>query len=628
MAFIKPQDWTPIGIESVEPAADQAIRAASNTLVVAGPGAGKTELLAQRVCYLLQTGFCPPPCRILAISFKRDAAKNLGDRVAERCDRDLARRFDSLTFDAFAKSVVDRFLLAIPEQWRPSPNYEIGNLPERDVRAFLDELPLPPGGNEAQVRGITERSFIRAVLYGRSLPVDASVAPDMLGWIAHQLWRTYLARRPSYLSFPMIERLAKLVFRSNPSLLRALRATYSHVCLDEFQDTTAAQYDVLRAGFLGSSAVVSAVGDNKQRIMVWAFAMQDAFDRFRIDFSAEVKQLVMNYRSTPELVRVQQYIMKSLDSTSIETQSAVREASGQDGCRVLVFSSDECEAATLSLLVLNLLSKEGLGPRDICILVRNRAEAYAQPLVDQLRASGIKARVEAELQDLLSEPLTALLLSFLRIATVRRAPADWSNALEVLCGPDGEARDTAWREAEASLAKFSQQLHSRLDATGSEDDLAAALQAIVTFVGEDAFKLDHPQYRQGNLYESTIRGCAHNLWKSFSEARNWPGALADFEGVDSIPVMTIHKSKGLEYHTVIFLGLEDGAFWSFRNQPEEETCAFVVAFSRAKHCVVFTFSHNRRSGPARGGPIQSRTGIGALYGILEAAGVPVQEVNV
>ena len=118
MVWVKPDEWTPVDVDSLEPAANIVVRSRTNSIVVAGPGAGKTELLAQRACFLLQTGTCPPPSRILAISFKRDAAKNLEERVRRRCG-DGARRFDSFTLDAFAKSLVDRFRAALPAQWRP-----------------------------------------------------------------------------------------------------------------------------------------------------------------------------------------------------------------------------------------------------------------------------------------------------------------------------------------------------------------------------------------------------------------------------------------------------------------------------------------------------------------------------
>ena len=112
MPFVSPDQWKPVGVDSLKPTAHQMVRSQINTLVVAGPGAGKTELLAQRASYLLKTGICAAPNRILAISFKRDAAKNLNDRVKKRCGGH-ARRFDSFTLDAFAKNLVDRFLPAL-----------------------------------------------------------------------------------------------------------------------------------------------------------------------------------------------------------------------------------------------------------------------------------------------------------------------------------------------------------------------------------------------------------------------------------------------------------------------------------------------------------------------------------
>jgi superfamily I DNA/RNA helicase len=84
MSFITAETWIPVGIDSLEPIANLVVRSERNTLVVAGPGAGKTELLAQRACFLLETGKCAHPRRILTISFKRDAAKNLRTGVEKR----------------------------------------------------------------------------------------------------------------------------------------------------------------------------------------------------------------------------------------------------------------------------------------------------------------------------------------------------------------------------------------------------------------------------------------------------------------------------------------------------------------------------------------------------------------
>jgi ATP-dependent DNA helicase UvrD/PcrA len=116
--IVKPSAWQPAGIESLESPAEQVVRSSINTLIVAGPGAGKTEILAQRVCFLLQTRLCAYPHRILAISFKRDAARNLADRVLLRCGSEVARRFDSFTFDSFAKRLLDHCISGLPSRLR------------------------------------------------------------------------------------------------------------------------------------------------------------------------------------------------------------------------------------------------------------------------------------------------------------------------------------------------------------------------------------------------------------------------------------------------------------------------------------------------------------------------------
>lgn len=88
-------------------------------------------------------------------------------------------------------------------------------------------------------------------------------------------------------------------------------------------------------------------------------------------------------------------------------------------------------------------------------------------------------------------------------------------------------------------------------------------------------------------------------------------ALDNYDGVHAIPLMTIHKSKGLEYHSVIFVGLDDSAWWSFTDDQIEGTAGFFVAFTRAKQRVIFTYCARRGN----------RSKIAPLYVLLARAGV-------
>lgn len=97
MIIIPPEKWVPCDNIILESGAEHAIRSDSHVLVIAGPGAGKTELLAQKAAYLLQTNQCKDPRKILAISFKTDAAQNLKERVEKRCGVEAKHRFVSMT---------------------------------------------------------------------------------------------------------------------------------------------------------------------------------------------------------------------------------------------------------------------------------------------------------------------------------------------------------------------------------------------------------------------------------------------------------------------------------------------------------------------------------------------------
>lgn len=114
-------------VSVLEDNANAAVKAKGNVLVVAGPGAGKTELLAQKASYLFQTNTCRDPQKILAISFKNDAADNLKKRVIKRCGKEVESRFISMTYDAFSKSLVDHFRFALPEDIRPESSYLVND---------------------------------------------------------------------------------------------------------------------------------------------------------------------------------------------------------------------------------------------------------------------------------------------------------------------------------------------------------------------------------------------------------------------------------------------------------------------------------------------------------------------
>lgn len=625
---IRPTEWKPVGVKSLEANALTVVRSQENRSVIAGPGAGKTELLAQRAAYLLQTGTTPAPRRILAISFKRDAASNLAARVRKRCHRDHAGRFDSMTFDAFAKSLVDRFGQSLPERWRPRPDYDITTYYERDYRTFLFEVVgLPPGevGTEADLRAIGPKRFERHYLLGGQLPINGWPNPTVGQWAADRFWQASLhGGARSVLTFPMIGRLAELLLRVNPTARDALRLTYSHLFMDEFQDTTQVQYDLVSTIFRGTDSVLTAVGDNKQQIMRWAMAMDDPFSEFDSDFNAVPTPLYNNYRSSPDLVRIQHVLAQALDATAVAPVSQTAGTISEESCSILDFSSPQAEARYLSSLVASSIATGKLLPRDFVLLVRQKAGEYAEILEPAFAAEGLSLRNEAGLvgtimlQELLTEEVSVLLISLLRLAMTPRAGRYWSECQKAIASLRGVTP-----EDERGHAKLVRELDTYAISLGANSKsppktLVAArsiVDNVLDFIGRERLISQHPSYAQGAWFEKVIDSTATHLLDSSIQFGDWASALDTYEGVNAIPLMTIHKSKGLEYHTVIFVGLDDGAWWSFSNDEIEATAGFFVAFTRAEQRVIFTYCVRR------GG----RTKIATLYHLLRKAGVQITQ---
>lgn len=618
MAKVATSDWCPVGVDSLEPAAEDVVRSVSNTLVVAGPGAGKTELLAQRACFLFETGVCRSPTRILAISFKRDAASNLAERVQARSPQ-YAHRFLSITLDAFAKSLVDRFRMALPPAWRPDADYDV--MTESLRPAEIRDWAAGAGCSRASLASLSNtelRSRFDHVCHGIALPYEVG-CNDKQRRVGLAWWEACLTRQGALsLSFPMLNRLAAYLIRLNPLVCKALRKTYGVVFLDEFQDTTEAQFDLITAAFEGSDATLTAVGDRKQRIMLWAGAMAEVFPVFGSRFAAETTELLRNYRSAPELIEIQNRIAETLEAESPPAKCATEGLEGL--CQLLEFSCPEDEAEHLSTEISELLTEGGFNPRDIVVLVRQKCGEMITHVRDSLRALGIDLRDESELQTLLSEPVCQLILLCLELVVHERAPGAWDDLIEALCRLHGWGDEEDGGQAE-EMAGCVVKLGKTALATGTALD--ALPKMIINAIGERAIANSSAQYAKGEYMAECVQGLEGLLRRSSNDAESDVEAVDIALGKRAVPAMTIHKSKGLEFRLVIFLGLEDSQWWNFKNQPEEEQRGFFVAFSRAIERVVFTYCDVRESQWGR--KKQSRSETNGLFQILKAAGVPTTD---
>ncbi|MGC4795725.1 UvrD-helicase domain-containing protein [Micromonospora saelicesensis] len=619
--LISATEWRPIDIEDLEPAAWSALRDTGNLVVVAGPGAGKTEFLAQRAAYLLQTGICPWPQRILAISFKRDAAANLGRRVGARVPGH-AERFVSMTFDAFTKGLVDRFASALPADWKMTGTYDIYFPTTRAVRDFLGEVaPSAPGALRWQMAGLQPATFMADVIGAWHLPValPASAPVDAGAYAALAWWREhYLRPGTAYLGFVMLNRLAELLVRAVPKLRRSLRLTYPFVFVDEFQDTTAAQFSFLASVF-GKGPAVTAVGDRKQRIMGFAGALPNAPKHFTSTFGATRYALSWNFRSSDPLVQLQHVIASKLDEDSTPAVSKAVVETGNDPAVLWVFPDADREARFIADWIAHDIAHSDRTPANFALVARQKVNQFEAQFQEHLAAHSIALRNddamvgEMRLQDLLKSSITGLLLGLLRLAAQPRGLASvWRQVSATMSNVQGAVGDdAALRQVGDDLTHTIGTLRAWLKDHPVEVTMADdAVGQVIALVNENVLRRYLKSATPSEDLDVVI-GFRTRLTAVIGSCADWQQAFDRFESPDAVVLLTAHRSKGLEYHTVVFLGLDDDQWWAHHQDPESSTATFFVGLSRAAHRLIFTTTPHARSG-----------GIADFFEMLDEAGVP------
>ena len=639
--MIRVADWTPIEVQALEPAALDAVKARGSTLVVAGPGAGKTELLAQRAAFLLQTGKCEFPRRILAISFKRDAATNLRDRVARRCGPVLARQLDSMTFDAFAKQLLDRFWRALPERWALSSSYEVGRAqPPRPgygnfqltVVGALADTAQPAGWAAAQLGGhprpvdIHSTSYNDYMLGAQGLCLEPLRASSPAAFLQLVALRQALMQLPAAPTFAHISLLAAAIVTTNPTIRSALCATYSHIFLDEFQDTTSIQYALVRGVFAGSDCVLTAVGDAKQRIMGWAGAKKDVFAAFEADFlgapgALPRVALTTNYRSNERIVEILNVLKRRLapDEPDFTAARPAPDLPAEQICSVLVADDQQREAEAVAKLVADAIVA-GTKPRAIGLLVRQLANTWEDRLAQAFADRKVGFRNEdrdvggASIQDLMTEPYSRAILDLIEFCCRRYGGSLWAVALGHFAAIDGIEIDDD-ESAERALAARVDDFHQKNPIDPADKavgvDVRTRVAAMETYLGIDRLRNLAPQYAANDFFDRIREATIAFLVECSEATGTWIEAIDRFRGVGQVSLLTITKSKGLEYDLVVLLGLNDDQWWSFQNDTEEGHSVFFVAASRARERLIMT--RCRGDGNRK---------IEEIFGLLSQAGVP------
>lgn len=526
--MISAEQWIPADGLTLEPNAMTAAKEQEKCLALtAGPGAGKTEMLAQRADFLFRTGTCRYPKRILAISFKVDASTNLKERVKRRCGSELASRFDSYTFHAFAKRIIDRFRIVLTGDNALSENYSIG---------------------DRKITG-TQITFNDLVPLAIEILKNSSIARNVI------------------------------------------RQTYSDVFLDEFQDCTDLQYGLIKLAFQGTSARLTAVGDTKQKIMGWAGALEGIFETFAQDFSAEPLNMYRNFRSKPCLLRLQNRIIQNLDPNSVMPEEFLRGDAGE--ILLCEFENDIKEAESIVERISEWISDEKIPLHEIAILVSKQAESYAAVIMKNLEEKNIPYRNEQQLQDISTEPITKLIIDYLLCLYGTREPQSWMRLQEQMLPfvDDEELEFSKQHYLQDFIINQKKIIEKSEKVSGKFTYWRDVIDPFINQLSIETITALSPDYESESRLREIVNSTITKIQELLEKESDLIKVLKSFLDDQAIRIMTIHKSKGLEFHSVIMLAVEKETFWG---EADAERCAFFVGVSRAKQRLLITYSKERQ----------------------------------
>lgn len=519
--MIAAEFWVPSNGLTLEPSALRAAKEQDDCLALtAGPGAGKTEMLAQKADFLLRTNSCPYPKRILAISFKVDASKNLKERIYKRCGQELASRLDSYTFHAFAKRIIDRFRIVLTGNDALDADYNIG---DRRV-------------NRRQV------------------------------------------------TFQELVPLATQILRASAIAKNAVRQTYSDVFLDEFQDCTDQQYELIKIAFQGANVRLTAVGDTKQKIMGWAGALDGIFQTFAEDFNAIPLNMYRNFRSVPRLLRMQNDIVRSLDPDSVMPEEQL--TGDQGDVYSWQFENSQQEAEYLSEVILKWIAEEQVPLSEIAVLVSKQLNLYAKDLMTALEEKGIPYRNEQEMQDISVEPISRLIVDYLSCLYGERDPKAWVRLMTLLIPfAEDEIQSVAIKDFQSF---FKEQKKMTFTAKAFGDPFAGwwdSVRGFLNKVGLEKLVALSPDYESRARLKEVVNETKIRIEELLLLVPDLNQALSRFSDDQAVRILTIHKSKGLEFDSTIIMAVENEIFFG---DQDANRCAFFVGVSRAKRRLVLT----------------------------------------
>lgn len=577
-------------------------------LVIAGAGSGKTRTLVYRVAHLVEKGVAPEA--ILLLTFTRKASQEMlwraGRLLNENCNRVVGG-----TFHGVANMLLRRYGARIGF----GSSFSI--IDRSDAEGIVNLLKSSLGLGKKDKRFPSKRAVINMISGSINRSIDLeSLVQDQYAHLADHL-EDILTLHKHYQEFKFDHGLMdyddllvnwKRLLAESPEVQLAVSERFSHIMVDEYQDTNLIQADIIRLAAHTHDNVM-VVGDDSQSI--YSFRGADFYNimRFPKVFSGtRIIKLEENYRSTQPILSLTNDIIRNAAEKYTKTLFSRIEG---DLRPIVCAARDEREEAAFIVTTIKKLLASGVVLQDIAVLFRSSFHSYKLELalgaenLEYEKRGGLKLTESAHMKDM---------IAFLRVLVNPQDTLSWNRILLQLekVGPATAQKISAtiagsadplealklykpgktWQDSYARLVQLFVDLHAGTPTPSALYEIALNYYQPIF---ERIYIDDFPK-RQKDLDQlKSIMGGYGDLQSFIDDTTLDPPEEAgtDERGMDRLILSTIHSSKGLEFDAVFVIGVADGRFphasATFGEQWEEERRLLYVATTRAKKHLYLTY---------------------------------------
>ncbi len=623
-------------LDELNPAQREAVLHTDGpSLVIAGAGSGKTRVLTYRVVHLLMNGI--PAHRILALTFTNRAAGEMKDRVMRIVGEETARYLWMGTFHSiFARILrIESSHLGYPQNYSIYDTLDSKNLLKEIIREMnLDDQAYKTGEVLGRI-SMAKNNLVTAPLYASNPQItDADLARGrpMLA----EIYKRYAARcfKAGAMDFDDLLVNTHILFRDHPEVLKKYQEHFSHILVDEYQDTNYVQYSIVKQ--LGAiHRNVCVVGDDAQSIYSFRGARIENILNFKNDYpNYRLFKLEQNYRSTQNIVNAANSIIaKNMDQIHKTVFSQKEKGEKIVVVRAMTDAEEGYKVAT-AIQDIHFQTRTPLD--EFAILYRTNAQSRI--FEETLRKKNIPYKVYGAISFYQRKEIKDM-LAYLRLVN---NPADdealkrvinypargiGKTTLDRLIETSNREEVSIWQVIRSGLrdqAGLNRGTLGKLDAfaamiggfmeqkeTKDAHDLAMEI-ASASGVVKDLYHFDSPEeYSKYENLQELLNGIREFTEAAREEDRK-PGLSEYLENVslltdldtdrpedhERVRIMTVHSAKGLEFDYVFVAGLEEDLFPSYmsvstQRELEEERRLFYVAITRARRRLSLSYAESR-----------------------------------